>query len=235
MALATWWRGDTLPPLVPVPHFHAAASRDALLIARVTGLDPAQVQERLAAGHQPYLAYIGTAPVGYGWVAQQAAEIGELDLRFALPPTERYLWDFATLPAWQGYGIYPRLLQSIIAQQAPSIERVWIIYAPENTPSGAGMGKAGLEVVGQLSFGREGRVGLAPLGRPERAQAGAALLGVPLSAYRLAPCWSCGGAVPTPRRSGGVAGCWPPQGSPSTPCTCAVELKPAKTRISARQ
>lgn len=39
----------------------------------------------------------------------------------------------ATLPTWQGYGIYPRLLQSILAWQVPPVELVWILYAPENT------------------------------------------------------------------------------------------------------
>jgi GNAT superfamily N-acetyltransferase len=234
MALATWWRGDALPPLAPVPGFHVEAPRDESLIAHVTGLDAAQVRERLAAGHQPYLAYIAAAPVGYGWVAQQEAEIGELGLHFTLPPTERYLWDFATLPAWQGYGIYPRLLQSIITQQAPLVERVWIIYAPENTPSGAGMRKAGLQVAGQLSFRAEGGAGLAALGLPDRAQAGAALLGVPLIEQVLAPCWACGNATPMPVSAVDAAGCWPPQPSTTTPCTCAVELKPAKRLISAR-
>jgi GNAT superfamily N-acetyltransferase len=233
MALATWWRGDVLPPLVPLPHFHAEPSADHLLVTRVTGLDRAQVEERLAAGHQPYLAYIAEAPVGYGWVARQEAAIGELGLRFALGPADRYLWDFATLPAWQGYGIYPRLLQSIIAQQPPSVDRVWIIYAPENTPSGAGMRKAGLETVGQLSFSHEGRVELAPLGRVERAEAGAALLGVPLLADNLAPCWACGGALPTASAPGDEATCWPPQPSAGAVCTCAVQLRPAKPLISA--
>jgi hypothetical protein len=191
------------------------------------------VRERLAAGHQPYLAYIAAAPVGYGWVAQQGAEIGELGLRFALPPTERYLWDFATLPSWQRYGIYPRLLQSIITQQALPVERVWIIYAPENTPSGVGMDKAGLRPVGHLSFGAEGGVGLAALGALERAQAGAALLGVPLIEQVLAPCWSCGNATPMPSTQVDAAGCWPPLRPTKTPCTCAVELKPAKTMVSA--
>ena len=233
MALATWWHGDALPPLAPLPHFHAEAAHDEALIAQVTGLDPMQVRERLAAGHQPYLAYIAAAPVGYGWVARQEAEIGELGLRFALLPTERYLWDFGTLPAWQGYGIYPRLLQSILTQQALLVERVWIIYAPENTPSGVGMDKAGLRPVGHLSFGVEGGVGLAALGAPERAQAGADLLGVPIIEQVLAPCWSCGSATPTPVAVVDAAGCWPPLRPTTTRCTCAVELQPAKTMISA--
>jgi GNAT superfamily N-acetyltransferase len=233
MALATWWRGDALPPLTPLPEFHVEAAHDEPLIARVTGLDAAQVSQRLAAGHQPYLAYLGAAPVGYGWMAQREAAIGELDLRFTLPPTERYLWDFATLPAWQGFGIYPRLLQSIITQQAAPVERVWIIYAPENTPSGAGMGKAGLHVAGQLSFRREGGVGLVPLGMPERAAAGAALLGVPLMEQALAPCWSCGGVAPAVPPQADAGSCWPPQRPTTTPCTCAVDLKPAKTLTTA--
>jgi hypothetical protein len=47
-------------------------------------------------------------------------------------------------PEWQGYGIYPRLLQHILMQQSSTVERIWIIHAPENSPSGAGMTKAGL-------------------------------------------------------------------------------------------
>ena len=194
------------------------------------GWTAAQVRQRLAAGHQPYLATIAEVPVGYGWVAQQEAEIGELGLRFTLPPTERYLWDFATLPAWQGYGVYPRLLQSILASQVLSVERVWILYAPENTPSGVGIHKAGLLDAGQLSFRSEGGVGLVPLGARDRAQAGAALLGVPIIEHVLAPCWTCGRATPMPPRQGEAASCWPPM-HPTIRCTCAVELKPAKTLV----
>jgi hypothetical protein len=47
----------------------------------------------------PYLASVEQTPVGYGWVATQEALIGELGLQFGLPETDRYLWDFATLPS----------------------------------------------------------------------------------------------------------------------------------------
>jgi hypothetical protein len=141
-------------------------------------------------------------------MATQEASIGELSLRFALPAAERYLWDFATLPEWQGYGIYPRLLQGILTQLPPTVERVWIIHAPENTPSGVGMAKAGLLSVGQLSFRSDGGVGLAPFDSLERAQAGA---------YSTA---------------GEATGCWPPLKPATQPCTCAIPLKPAKTRAA---
>jgi hypothetical protein len=232
MALASWWRGDSVPTLPLLPGFRVEASRDEHLIAQINRLAPNEVRQRLQTGHQPYLASIDQVPVGYGWMATQEASIGELDLRFALPATERYLWDFATLPEWQGYGIYPRLLQHILMQQSSTVERVWIIHAPENSPSGAGMTKAGLLPVGQLSFRSDGGVGLAPFASLERAQAGAALLGIPLMESVLAPCWSCGGATYTHSTALDADSCWPPIRPTTQPCTCAIELKPAKTRAA---
>jgi GNAT superfamily N-acetyltransferase len=229
MSLATWWRGDAVPTLSPLPGFRVEASRDEHLLAHINQLAQHEVHQRMRTGHQPYLAYVEQAPVGYGWMAIQEASIGELDLRFVLPATERYLWDFATLPEWQGYGIYPRLLQHILMQQSSTVERVWIIHAPENSPSGAGMTKAGLLPVGQLSFRSDGGVGLAPFDSLERAQAGAALLGIPLIERVLAPCWSCGGTIDKHSMAVDADSCWPPLRPTTQPCTCAIELKPAKT------
>jgi len=232
MALATWWRGDSVPALSLLPGFRVEASRDEHLIAHINQLTQHEVQQRIHTGHQPYLAYVQQAPVGYGWMATQEACIGELGLAFVLPATERYLWDFATLPEWQGYGIYPRLLQHILKQQSSTVERVWIIHAPENSPSGAGMSKAGLLPVGQLSFRSDGGVGLAPFEALERAWAGAALLGIPLIESVLAPCWCCGGATHTYSTAADAVGCWPPLRPTTHPCTCAIERKPAKTHAA---
>ncbi|HMO59703.1 MAG TPA: GNAT family N-acetyltransferase [Roseiflexaceae bacterium] len=228
MALATWWRSDSVPALSLFPGFRVELSCDTHLIAGITRLAPSEVHQRLHDGHQPYLAFVDQTPVGYGWMATREASIGELDLRFALPVTERYLWDFATLPAWQGYGIYPRLLQHILRQQPSTVERLWIIHAPENSPSGAGIIKAGLLPVGRLSFRSDGGVGLAPFEHLERAQAGAALLGIPLIESILAPCWSCGGATHTYSSSADADSCWPPLRPTTRPCSCAVERKPAR-------
>jgi GNAT superfamily N-acetyltransferase len=232
MALATWWHGDSVPDLSPLMGFHVEVAHDAHLIAQINRLALDEVRQRMHTGHQPYLAYIEQAPVGYGWVAAQEASIGELGLRFALPETDRYLWDFATLPDWQGYGIYPRLLQGILAQQLPTVARLWIIHAPENSPSGVGMTKAGLLPIGQLSFRSDGGVGLAPFDAPERAQAGAALLGIPLIESVLAPCWSCGAATHTHMTVSAAESCWPPLQTTLQHCTCAIELKPAKTLVA---
>jgi GNAT superfamily N-acetyltransferase len=228
MALAAWWRGDPVPALATLPHFRVEASRDEPLLARLNRLTRREVCRRRRTGHQPYLAWLRQTPVGYGWVATQELSIGELGLRVELPAADRYLWDFATLPEWQGYGVHPRLLQGILGQLAPEVERVWIIHAPENTPSGAGMRKAGLQPVGQLSFRGDGGVGLTPLDALERAQAGAALLGIPLIEGTLSPCWHCGGATDKQRAAVATDRCWPPLRPRTQPCTCTLEHRPAK-------
>lgn len=192
MALATWWTGDPAVDIPPMADFEVRRADDDAALARLTGLTQAEVEDRRRAEHRPYVGYRGTTAATYGWVATRDASIGELRLAFSLPPRGRYLWDFATLPEWQGQGLYPRLLRAIMqAEQADRAERFWIIHAPENLPSGAGMHKVGFEAVGQLSFRPDGRVGLIPLARPDRARTGATLLGVPLFDEGLSPCWRC--------------------------------------------
>lgn len=236
MALATWWSGDPLPALREVEGLRVAASEDAGLIAELAGLDPNEARRRLTTHHRAYLAYIGAAPVAYGWVALEGADIGELGVQFTLPAGNRYLWDFATLPAWRGRGIYPRLLQAILRAEVENVDRFWIIYAPENGASQSGIEKAGFRFAGELSFRREGGTGLVAGAHAERARAGAALLGVPLiedvliataQEQPLAPCWRC--VIDARARDAGHAldagdvACWPETPEPLTVsggCTC---------------
>lgn len=219
MALASWWNADPLPKLPPLPGFHAAVANDSAALADLNRLPIAEVRARRRAGHLPYVGYLRGAPVAYGWVARRVASIGELGLNITLPNGDRYLWDFATLPAWQGRGIYPRLLQAILRREARAAERFWIIYAPENLPSGAGMWKAGFAPVADLSFDASRAVRLAPTGAIDRAHAATRLLSVPLVEDPLAPCWCCQAAED--------AACWPGQASPAPACTCAIAPRPA--------
>src|SRR5947208_3034051 len=69
MALASWWPGDQLPTLAPLPGFRAAITADIEAFARLAGLDPAEVRARLGGGHRPYVAFIDGIPASYGWVA----------------------------------------------------------------------------------------------------------------------------------------------------------------------
>ncbi len=224
MALASWWRGDHLPTLSPIAEFRAEATQDAALVAWLSNYAVAEAQRRLAEGHRPYVAWMGDTPVAYGWLATRVASIGELGIDVPVPATDRYLWDFATLPAWRGRGLYPHLLQAILRQETKTAERCWIIAAPENRASSAGIFKAGFTTTAQLSFQANGDAGVTALGPAERVQAGASLLGVPvLEAGEdplISPCWCC--VIEAQQADGGEAACWPsePTPQPKTVCTC---------------
>lgn len=225
MALATWWSGDPLPELPPLRDLRVATTADVPLLARLNALDRAEGQARLCTGHRPYIARLGDLPVAYGWVATTGATIGELGVSFALPHRDRYLWDFATLPAWRGRGIYPRLLQAIVAAESAGADRLWIIHAPENPASARGIARAGFVPIGELSFRAAGGVGFRPYDRPTRARAGTALLGVPLldgeaaAAEALAPCWHCAIEAAQRELPPRAAACW--QGAAGAyPCKC---------------
>jgi GNAT superfamily N-acetyltransferase len=220
MALWTWWAGDVLPSLAPLDGFRADSTTSTPAIAAFTGLAEAEVTARLAARNRCYVARLGGSAVGYGWVAGAAGSIGELDVAFRLVGTDRYLWDFVTLPAWRGRGLYPRLLQHILQAEAPGGQRFWIINAPENAASAAGIGKAGFRVVGDLAFAPDGRPALVPAADPDRARLGAALLGVPLlepADQGVSPCWGC---VMDALRRGTAATCWPAAALSAAPCAC---------------
>lgn len=193
MALATWWYGDPTPLLPPITNFYAGPSGDAALLARLTQLDVESIQARIGDAHVPYVAWLDDNPVAYGWAATQTAHVGELDLHIALPRRGRYLWDFKTLPAWRGRGIYPHLLQTILAAEATYADRFWIIAAPENRASAAGIAKAGFQTVANLSFQHDGQPRLIPVDSGSRIRAAEDLLKTPLlKADELtAPCWHC--------------------------------------------
>jgi GNAT superfamily N-acetyltransferase len=174
MALSTWWHGDALPHLATLPDLAVHVETDVTRLADLTDLEPGEVAARLVAGNRPYVATIDGQPAAYGWVATIAATIGELELDFDVPATDRYLWDFVTLRQYRGRGIYPRLLQAIIQAEAPSAGRFWIIHAPENAASGTGIRKAGFTPVSALSFTSDLRAGAATATPDPRAGRGCA-------------------------------------------------------------
>jgi GNAT superfamily N-acetyltransferase len=222
MALATWWRGDALPELNPIPGLEVAVGDGLEAIARLTALSRDEAAARLEAGHRVYVASIDGTPAAYGWVATMSASIGELAMAFAVPERDRYLWDFVTLPAFRGRGIYPRLLQGIVASEGVAADRFWIIHAPENAASSSGIAKAGFTAVSELSFLPGDGVGAVIVDRPERARFGAALLGVATyeavqSGRVVSPCWRC--VIEQHAIGEGSAPCWPSEGAAHA-CSC---------------
>ena len=179
MPFATWWQGDPLPDLPPLPTFSAHLSTDTQLIARLTNHSPQIIDTSFQAGKRLYIAFIDEIPAAYGWVTTQEGSIGALQFSFTIPSRNGYLYSFLTLPEWRGRGIYPRLLQAIIHQE-PQIDRFWIGYEPGNDASGRGISKAGFREVCDLVIS-EGRVtGLTLFDSSERAQACADFFHLPV-------------------------------------------------------
>ncbi|BCL79736.1 GNAT family N-acetyltransferase [Ktedonobacteria bacterium brp13] len=180
MTFATWWRGDSLPTLPPLPTFSAHFSTDTQLIARLSNHSPQAIATRFQMGNRLYLAFMGEVPVAYGWAATQQGSISALQLSFAIPSGNSYLYNFLTVPEWRGRGIYPHLLQAIIHQE-PLVHRFWIAYH-DNEASGRGIRKAGFHVVSDLVVSGDRVSGITLFESSERAQASADVFHLPVIA-----------------------------------------------------
>jgi GNAT superfamily N-acetyltransferase len=191
--LWTWWQGDDLPWIGSLDGMRTEVSAIPEEIAELNGISLEEAQRRMTGGHRAYIGYLHGTPVTYGWVARQAAEIGELDVAFGIPGDHRYLWDFATQPEWRGRGLYPRLLQAIVRAEAAG--RFWVINAPENAASASGIRKAGFAEAGHLSVAPGGGPALFSSTMDERSALGAQLLGVRVVSEALSPCWRCAQAA----------------------------------------
>jgi GNAT superfamily N-acetyltransferase len=223
MALMTWWRSDALPALPALRGFSAQRTDDAGRIAGLNRIAAQEADARLRDGHHAYIAALDGQPVGYGWAATRRASIGELGLAFELPRGERYLWDFATLPSYRGLGLYPRLLQAMLRAEASA--RAWILHAPENLPSGAGIARAGFRPVGRLGFRVDGSVALGEVRDETRAWWGAAIFGVEITAAELSACWCCA-------RGEAACGCWARGRGRAGACGCATAVGGVRRRAA---
>ena len=111
-----WRRGWPLPDLVTRPGGEVSIETTPAveLLAHLAALPESEVARRLNEGHHIFLLRVDGEPAAYGWSATGPADIGGLALSFVVPRGERYLWDFVTLPAYRGRGLYPLLLQEIV-------------------------------------------------------------------------------------------------------------------------
>ena len=101
---------------------------DVDLLVQLHDLDTAEIQRRFDEDNLCYVAYLKGVPVGYGWVAAKVARIIEVGLSWKLSPQDRHLWDFVTLPAYRGLGVYPHLLQAILQAESQKAEHCGINF-----------------------------------------------------------------------------------------------------------
>lgn len=164
-----WSPDDGLPVLAELPGFRAQQHTDTALLVHITELAPHMIAKRLYTGHLAYVAWLDTTPVAYGWVATQQHGIEELALAYDLLPRHRALWDFRTLEAWRGRGVYSRLLQAILRAEAPHADWVEISHVIGNVASQRGIIAAGFHLSNQIVMTEDGQVRLAPVGDQQRA------------------------------------------------------------------
>jgi GNAT superfamily N-acetyltransferase len=190
MPFAARHRRDPVPNVERLPGLAVRREDDPEFMAALQARAPGEMSHRFAAGHRAYVAHRHGAPAAWGWVATRTAEIGELGSAFLVPGGERYLWNFVTLAAHRGLGIYPRLLDAIVRTESREAERFWIAYAPENHASGAGIRRAGFVDLAELSFDADGHAALNAM-VPDGARIASRVLGLPETPAALAPCWRC--------------------------------------------
>jgi GNAT superfamily N-acetyltransferase len=179
-----------MPQLSPLAGLTVRQELDAAMMAALQGRTEDEISARFEARNRAYVALKDGAPAAWGWVATRLATIGELGAAITIPANERYLWNFVTLKAYRGMGIYPRLLQAIVMTESASAEKFWIAYAPENHASGAGIEKAGFVPVAELSFDAAQHPALQSM-RAGGAEEASRLITLPIATESLTKCWRC--------------------------------------------
>lgn len=187
--IAVRTRGDRAATLAVLPGLAVRVETNLEVMARLQGRSEVEMGRRMWEGHRAYVASVNGVDAAFGWVATTSASIGEIGATISIPARERYLWNFVTLPAFRGMGIYPRLLDAIVRAEATEADRFWVAYAPENHASGAGIHKAGFTTIAQISFDAAGEPALRMLvsGAPSPAR----MLQLRVLDETLAQCWKC--------------------------------------------
>jgi GNAT superfamily N-acetyltransferase len=183
--LWTWWKGDLLPELAPLPSLTITATENRHMLATLMGVADDEVATVLREGHYGYIAYMSNIPVAYGWSATNRANFGEGRVNFRVPAHQRYLYNFVTLPKWRGLGIYPRLLQSILVTEGRDNERFWIVHQLTNNASQRGIVRAGFQLASSVYYTENDSLMLVAEPENQRARAGAELFGLPLFIRRF--------------------------------------------------
>ena len=82
MPFATRHRNDPMPSLSPLDALEVHHVWDVAFMAGLQQRSEAEIAQRFADGHRPYVAWHAETPAAFGWVATRTASIGELGATF---------------------------------------------------------------------------------------------------------------------------------------------------------
>ncbi len=121
--------------------------------------EPGDAARRLSGSRTAYVGEVtgpngsGRLMVSYGWVSLVAEPLGQSGCAFLPPPSDAWLYDFATDPNHRGRGYYPALLRYILADLSrQNLSRAWIGTEPGNDVSARSIARAGFKKVGDTKF-----------------------------------------------------------------------------------
>ena len=108
----------------------------------------------IAAGRHAVVAWRGSEPIGYGWVATSVGpDVTSCPLE--LPPDAAYLWDLYVIPAERSNGVGSALASARIkVARECGFREGWRIISPDNAASLRTLPKSGAptRIVGELRF-----------------------------------------------------------------------------------
>lgn len=148
---------DNMPVLPPPPGIRIAEVREEewpLLSSLVSRRHMPQFRARLQSGCHCLVAWRGSAPLGYAWVAEQITPVVS-QVPPPLPSGAAYLWDLFVIPGERGNGVGSALAHARLrTAQALGFREGWRMISPSNAPSIRTLAKSGSEtrVVGKLRF-----------------------------------------------------------------------------------
>lgn len=191
MSLYTFSHTDKFTPVKIPAGLKMEASTDTRLLSIIGNITIEDVTKRLANDNLAFVAFINNQPAAFGWMARDNARVGELNHEFILPTGNRYLWNFRTLEAFRGRGIYPALLQYILQHGDNKANRFWIIHAPENKASLKGIQRAGFSYVGKLHLDEDDNASIEYNEYALNFQEELDYMNITLSAQTASSCWNC--------------------------------------------
>ncbi len=200
MSLYTFSHSDKLTPVKIPAGLKMEVSTDIMLLSILGNTTVEDVMKRLANDNLAFVASINNQPAAFGWMARDNAKIGELNHEFILPTGNRYLWNFRTLEAYRGLGIYPALLQYILQNGDDESNRFWIIHAPENNASLKGIQKSGFEYVGKLYLNDDDNATIEYNETALAFQEELEYMDIALSGQTASSCWNCSSPYVKKRR-----------------------------------